>query len=619
MAILGFDIGILLNNIFRTIFYMLDIIIYKLMINIYNVFIMLCNGRLLNNDTIKQLSSRVGTILGVIMMFMVIFSFIQLLINPEAMNDKEKGIGNIAKKILIVIIMLGTYSYVFNLLANIQVAVISSNSIANLLVPSSVNTKNFGEALSGNLLTAFYTSNFTEDEFEHECTTEQFEENFKNEIATNHDFSYGYKCLYETDDTLFGTTTYLRDFNWLLSSIVGVVVVYFIFYYCISVGMRIIQLAFLQIIAPMPIISYLSPKKDNMFNKWAKIYFTTYIDVFIRIAIINFVAYLIGVIMDNWNSGNGVFWESIGINTTTEIGLKTIVGVIMILALLLFAKKAPDLLKELFPTAPGSLGFGIKSPSALMKDTPGLARAYGAGRVALGVARGNAFRAIGKVLDTNQDIKNADDLFDDAQRRYQTARQNGDKAAATEAFNDMYNAKQIIKSKNAERKQWLKRGVTGALGGLVSGSVAGVRTTDASGRKTAISNSLNRTKSNWKMTDAGYDFRARANDTVRGAFFRDTEIEQRADAADYNVEALQRELHTLQEKYANDPKVDLKNIQKDKINGGYILVDDAGNIKTGVTPTKEEKQLADLNSKIGKAKSTSSALHQKENETKNKQ
>lgn len=368
MAILGFDIGILINNIFRTIFYMLDIIIYKLMINIYNVFVMLCSGRLLNSDTIKQLSTRVGTILGVIMMFMVIFSFIQMLINPESISDKEKGIGNIAKKVIIVLVMLGTYTYIFNLLNNIQTALIQSNAIANLLVPSSVNTENFGGALSGSLFTAFYTSNFREDEFEHQCTTENFEETLKNEIAINQDFSSGYECLYETDDTLFGTTTYLRDFNWLLSFIVGVVVVYFIFYYCISVGMRIAQLAFLQIIAPMPIISYLTPKKDNMFNKWAKIYFTTYIDVFIRIAIINFVAYLIGVIMDNWNSGNGVFWQSLGIDATTEIGLKTIVGVIMIIALLLFAKKAPDLIKELFPTAPGSLGFGIKSPKALFKD-----------------------------------------------------------------------------------------------------------------------------------------------------------------------------------------------------------------------------------------------------------
>ena len=54
-----------------------------------------------------------------------------------------------------------------------------------------------------------------------------------------------------------------------------------------------VQIAFLQIVSPMAIVSYLSPKKDNMFTKWLNIYGSTYIDVFVRVAIINFACLII--------------------------------------------------------------------------------------------------------------------------------------------------------------------------------------------------------------------------------------------------------------------------------------------------------------------------------------
>ena len=50
----------------------------------YNVFEVLCNGRLLNTDSINQLFGRVSLLLGVIMLFRVAFTFIQAIIDPDA-------------------------------------------------------------------------------------------------------------------------------------------------------------------------------------------------------------------------------------------------------------------------------------------------------------------------------------------------------------------------------------------------------------------------------------------------------------------------------------------------------------------------------------------------------
>ena len=185
---------------------------------------------------------------------------------------------------------------------------------------------------------------------------------------------------------------FIVNYNWILCVVAGIFVVYLLFLYCIKVGVRMIQLMVLEIISPMAIVSYLSPKKDNMFSKWLKIYFSTYIDVFIRIAIINFVVFLIATVLAG-DIGDG-FWSSIGnpTDTSTVIFLR----VVIILALLTFAKKAPDLIKELFPSSGASkLGFG-----ASMKDivglNAGLGMVAGAGTAAAvgligGIAGGKGF------------------------------------------------------------------------------------------------------------------------------------------------------------------------------------------------------------------------------------
>ena len=77
--------------------------------------------------------------------------------------------------------------------------------------------------------------------------------------------------------------------NGIFAVIVGGVIAYLLVLYCIDVGTRAVQLAFLQIIAPIPIIGYIAPKKDGIFQKWTKQCITTYLDLFIRTAIIYFI------------------------------------------------------------------------------------------------------------------------------------------------------------------------------------------------------------------------------------------------------------------------------------------------------------------------------------------
>lgn len=383
------DLGASILESFKVFMYSVCSIIYKLIIYLYDFFDMLCHGRIMDNNLMEQISVRVGLILGLIMFFRVAFVFIQYLLNPDVINDKEKGAFNVIKKILIVIVLLGTYSYIFDFVFKVQNVLLGDNNdnvnvISRLLLPEVVDTENFGGAFSANLFMSFYTMNdglipleFRGDTNYERCYNYRLA--LQNEIINDNEFQLGYNCLTSADvidvsneHASDPVTVEIINFNYLLAIVVGVFVCWSLLVYCFSVGIRIIQLAFLEIIAPMPIISYISPQKDGMFQKWFRMCTTTYLDIFIRVAIINFIVLIIANIINGFATGTGIFFESLLAYKGSSFVSDSIafIMVIMILALLQFAKKAPELIKELLPksmTASGDFGFGLKNRDVLGK------------------------------------------------------------------------------------------------------------------------------------------------------------------------------------------------------------------------------------------------------------
>lgn len=372
------DLGSSLVFAFRSFCYSICSEVYRLITFLYNLFDALCNARIIDNVYISELYSRIGLILGLIMLFRVLFSFIQMFIEPDSISDKEKGAFNVVKKCIIVIVLLGTMPSLFSFAYRIQNILISNddggNIISRLLLPVSVDTDNFGAVLSENLLFSFYTLNEEVSDSSEYATCEVYNDALMNQIEIYNRFDLGFNCLGRTVEITQNAETvdvFVMNYNGLFSVISGIFVCWFLLVYCFSVGVRVIQLAFLEIIAPMPIISYLSPKKDGMFQKWGKMCLTTYLDVFIRIAVINFVIFAIGLVIDNINDVNSIFWVTAGTAAGSNFAkMRTYLFIIIVLALLQFAKKAPELIKELLPkswVASGDFGFGLKNRDFLGK------------------------------------------------------------------------------------------------------------------------------------------------------------------------------------------------------------------------------------------------------------
>lgn len=350
--------------------------IFNLIVYLFEVFDIISKTEILENEFIKNIYRKVGLILGLFMLFKLVFSLVNSLIAPEKFDDKKNGVMSIVKRCVVSIVLLGITPTLFEEAFEIQQLLVGDTPSKNVLYklisnnPDNLNVK-MGHALASDLYLSFFTDR--EDP--------KLEKGVIDKIYPNDDIYYDrfinndYKTL-ETnlkeghitfDDTIeyltikgAGTSEYVIEFNWLVLLIVGIIVVWMLVMYCVQVSIRVVQLAYLQLIAPIPILSYISDP-DGTFQKWVKQCVSTYLDLFFRLAIIYFVMIVIDDVLTQFKNMSGVIIESSGINQQEWFTLG-LVKFLIILGLLLFAKKAPELIKDLFPNLGGGVGkfsFGL--------------------------------------------------------------------------------------------------------------------------------------------------------------------------------------------------------------------------------------------------------------------
>ena len=380
MNILDFlGIGRAIEHGFRTLMFILCDGVYRLIYLTFYIFEKLGSARIIE-DT-QGIVNRISLIIGLFMVFRVTFAFVQYIVDPDAMLDKKKGAANIIKKIIISIVLLGSTSTLFNLAFKAQDLIIDNQIIGKIIFNSSSsngydsdslystpeNSSTFGGRLSAEVFSAFYRLNpeaSPKDSNQEDCKTWLTNDDgnsgyskLKEKIAQNKGALSGYKnspaaiCLNEQDSS----DEYIVDFDagGFFALAFGIAVLYTIFIFTIQVGVRVIQLAYLQIIAPIPIIMYITPKGDEQLKKWGQQCSTTFLDFFMRCTIIYFA---ILVIQNIWETG--FIGKLLSAGTESSNGWETMyVGVIMIIAVLTFAKKVPNLIKEIFPSLGGAAGF----------------------------------------------------------------------------------------------------------------------------------------------------------------------------------------------------------------------------------------------------------------------
>ena len=202
--------------------------------------------------------------------------------------------------------------------------------------------------------------------------------------------------LNETCDSADGEV-YVFNYTILGGLACSILMTIIILGFTIDVAVRAIKLAVLRLIAPVPIISYISPgsEKDGAFGNWVKTLISTYLDLFIRLAIIYFGAYLILLISRSFSGGGFNI-----IQTDYGFVINTLATIFIIIGVLIFMKQAPKFLKDMLGlkgTPMGNAGIsGMLGGVAAFLGGAGLA---GAGAAAIsGLNMGAEAAAQGKAI-----------------------------------------------------------------------------------------------------------------------------------------------------------------------------------------------------------------------------
>ncbi|MEG2321918.1 MAG: hypothetical protein RSB71_00300 [Bacilli bacterium] len=399
-----------IETILRAIFFKLDEIIYKFVGTVYNLLIEIAETTIFSSDIIEALGQRIYGLLGIFMLFKVSFSVLTYIVNPDEFTDKTKGFSKIISNIMITLALFVAVPFIFSQAFKLQRILLRDNVLGKIVLggsgsSSSMNssTANPGRVMGYETLRAFY---YLDEETYPACVgissgkltddSACISSAFKNQTmgATNlNSLKYAYNSksvdLYLDADLIFAkdpndkfTMTYIP----LISTLAGGFIVLILISFCFDIAVRSIKLGFYQLIAPIPIISRIDPKKGkDVFDKWVKSCVSTYLDLFIRLLAIYFAVFVISQIFTGPGFTNMV---------TGEAKASGFVKVFIVLGALLFAKQLPKILEEIL---------GIKldgkfklNPLKKLNEVPGVGKiAATAGGIVAGAKAGSHVGATG--------------------------------------------------------------------------------------------------------------------------------------------------------------------------------------------------------------------------------
>lgn len=175
---------------------------------------------------------------------------------------------------------------------------------------------------------------------------------------------------------------YALAYSKLWSTIIGALFCVLLLSLTVDVAVRLFKLVLLEVISPIAILSYIDPASEKSFKNWTKALTETYLALFIRIAIISFILFII----------NNISLTGFGLqNPNGFVGFVS--KILIYFGLIMFAKEAPKFITQ-------SLGIESKEGNGLfsgmgklVKGTVGTAAAITGGISTARAARDASLKA----------------------------------------------------------------------------------------------------------------------------------------------------------------------------------------------------------------------------------
>lgn len=416
--------------IIRTFMFFIDNAIYGLIPQLYELLLWLADINLFDNEQLSMLVDRIYMLLGIFMLFKISFSLIQYIISPNSMGDQSKGMGKLVTNALVSVVLLVMTPWLFSFAMDLQSKILNSNVIGSLILGATISTEeglnkdktkefqSMGKDVQFLMYSAFFSINKdaigscesspilgSKQMAQNPTCLTDLETGMQNnpDISGNGitlgNFFKGIKTNEEGEQTPIDgrnfwafnyllwweeNNQYVINYLPLISAAAGLYVIFLLITFCIDIALRIIKLTFLQMIAPIAIISYIDPKESisqSKLKNWLMECGKTYISLFLRLAtmflVIKFIQIITTEVLGNLDGGYAA-----------DNTMNTFIYVFLILGAFAFAKQVPKMIEAIFNfKSSGEFSLNpFKSISQNAGATGLIAGAVGFGAGALGGA-----------------------------------------------------------------------------------------------------------------------------------------------------------------------------------------------------------------------------------------
>ena len=398
---------------------MIDGVIYDLIYYVFQIFFFLARINIFGEDSYNDIVRRIYIILGIFMLFVLAYSLLRAVVSPDDFAKGENSFPNLVKNVVISIVIIMVLPTVFSVAFNFQNAVLNNDTIPRLILgdenQDTVDENNLnlqGRYIVYELFNAFFSVNGEYCVTELGTTEFSIDECRGSIIGNGSLFLRNGDPLTDYDEIIYAGSSFTyyssyseavaaREINYLfpISTVAGVFFLYVLLNFTFDMAVRVIKLAFYQLIAPIPVICRILPggNMKDVFSKWVKQIISVFVEVFIRVGILAICIYLMRIVI-NLFSDTGAYNPY---RYFDDPLLGFITFALLIMGIVVFMRQAPKLLGELLNLDTGGMKLGLMDKLAM---GGGLFAATAVGGTALSLGR-NAVSAVQRIRKTNAETK----------------------------------------------------------------------------------------------------------------------------------------------------------------------------------------------------------------------
>lgn len=373
--------------IIDALFLVIDSMVYAVINYTYSIFTLLAGARVLDANTLTDMANRVYIFIGVVALFLVAYALLTAIIDPDKASKGDNSLGKVIPNVALAIVGIAIVPTVFTYAYRVQKAILCENIIPKWLIEENYeNIDSTNENAGATLATELFQSFFIPKD-----SNMDGYQTAVNSAREGDSFISSFGPL--LGDVVDGNITYLI----IISTVAGLFCAYVLLGYCLDAGLRAVKLAYLQLLAPLPILLTIIPGQKKVFKNWLSKTVSCFLEVFVRIFAMAFVIYIINH-LPNLLENNQLFEGA----CATQPGIITVllIKAIIICALFDFMKQAPKLISEITGIDSKGFGIGLKG-KGILGDALGTL-----GGVATGAATGALGAGWSSAMNTKGGFKN---------------------------------------------------------------------------------------------------------------------------------------------------------------------------------------------------------------------